>query len=322
MFGETLKTLAPDKRTVLCEVALQDKRLEGTADAALEPSLRAYAAERGFPLEVRFLAPVTQKIVAPRVFLLRHPEPAAETVSEALYSEEVDVFDTRGAFCRVATRRDGYLGWVHADAVGNVHSPTHRFTVPKGHVFAAPRVQSARLFELSYGVALHLEPSAEGDEDGWSRVRRAHGEAGFVRSALLSSLGEPRKATAEAIVAFAARFLEAPYLWGGVTAWGLDCSGLVQTVYAAHGLALPRDTDQQARCGREVGLDGARPADLLFFPGHVALSLGGTRLLHANAHHMRVTVDDFAAGAYGVSLREALTQVRRVLKDCAGRTEL
>ena len=307
-FEALLKTLVPDKRTALCEVTLQDGRLQGTADAGLEPSLRAYAAERGLSSEVRFLEPAIRRITAPRVFLLRHPEPAAETVTEALYGEEVNVFDTRGAFCRVATRRDGYLGWLHADAVGNSQRPTHRFAAPRGHVFDAPRVQSARLFELSCGARVHVEH----EEDGWSRVRLARG-TGFVRSTLLDPLDEPPEATAEAIVAFARRFLESPYLWGGVTAWGLDCSGLLQTVYAAHGLALPRDADQQEGCGREVGLGEARLADLLFFPGHVALFLGGTRLLHANAHHMRVTVDDFAADAYGTSLREALTRVKRVL---------
>ena len=317
-----LRTLAPDRRTTLCEVGFSDKRLQGVADASLEPALRAYAAEKRFLSEVHFSEPTLQKIIAPRAFLLRQPEPAAETVSEALHGETVNVFDTCGAFRRVATRRDGYLGWVSADALGSSPEPTHRFAAPRGHVFAAPKVQSVRLFELSYGAELHVGPEPGGErEDAWSRVRLAHGEqgeTGFVRSALLRPLSELAKATPENVVAFAGRFLEAPYRWGGTTAWGLDCSGLVQTVYAAHGVTLPRDADQQEACGREVGLEGAQlngvqPADLLFFPGHVALSLGGTRLLHANAHHMRVTIDDFTADAYGASLREVLTQVRRVL---------
>ncbi len=322
-----LRTFVPDKRTTLCEVGFSNEQLQGVADVALEPILRTYAAEKRLSLKVHFLAPTSQKVVAPRAFLLCQPEPTAETVSEALHGETVNVFDTCGAFRRVATRRDGYLGWVHADALGSSPEPTHRFTAPRGHVFAAPKAQSARLFELSYGAELHVEPEPGGArEDAWSRVRLAQGErseTGFVRSALLRPLSELARATPENIMAFAGRFLEAPYVWGGTTAWGLDCSGLVQTVYAAHGLALPRDADQQEACGRavgldrvgldRVGLDDVRPADLLFFPGHVALSLGGSRLLHANAHHMRVTVDDFAADAYGASLREALTQVRRVL---------
>ncbi len=313
--SEFLETLVQDKRTTLCEVALSNGKLQGTADAGLEPTLRTHAAEKGFLLQVHFLEPTLQKIAAPRTFLLRHPEPAAEGVSEALYGERVNVFDTCGAFRRVATRRDGYLGWVPADALaGDLSPPTHRVVSLRGHVFEAPKVQSARLFELSHGATLHVELSGEREEGEWSRVALARVEAGFVRSTLLSPLNEPAPtATAEAVVAFATRFLEAPYVWGGTTAWGLDCSGLVQTVYAAHGLALPRDADQQEACGREVTPGEAQPADLLFFPGHVAISLGGTRLLHANAHHMRVTVDDFAVGAYGAALRAGLARVKRVL---------
>ena len=160
-FEEFLNAYAPDERTTLCEVTLSNGELQGTADVALEPTLRAYAAEKRLSLRARFLEPTSQKVVAARAFLLRHPEPDAETVSEAVHGETVNVFDTCDAFRRVATRRDGYLGWIRADALGDSPEPTHRFTAPRGHVFAEPKVQSARRLELSCGAELCVEPGVK-----------------------------------------------------------------------------------------------------------------------------------------------------------------
>ena len=99
--------------------------------------------------------------------------------------------------------------------------------------------------------------------------------------------------------------LGAPYVWGGRSAWGLDCSGLTQLAYAAEGRPLPRDADLQEAALTPV--TQPRRGDLAFFPGHVGLMLDGRRMVHANATHMCVSVDTLGEGEYGARLAGALS---------------
>lgn len=308
---ETYKRdLVPDERTALCDVGVRGGVLAGVADAALEPGLYRFAAAHGVKSAVRFLSPALRYALLERVFLRAAPLPNAETVNELLYLEPALLYDRAGDWLRVARARDGYLGWLPVTALAHkLPEPSHRFAAPRGHIFAAPSVASERLFELAFGGGLRVE----GEEEGWAQVVFRRDERGYVKASLLERLSTPYpEPSPQAVTCFAHRFLETPYSWGGVSAWGLDCSGLVQTVFGAFGVALPRDADQQARCGTEVAPDDAQLGDLLFFPGHVALSLGGARFIHANASRMRVSVDDFTGSTYGAWLREKLTGVRRI----------
>ena len=312
---EAFKTkVAPDTRVVLCDVTVRGGVLSGVADKRLEPNLYAFAAKHGVGSRVTFLAPTPQYVLNEQVFLRAAPVAHGERVSEVRYGERVQVFDREGNWYRVASE-DDYLGWLPMTSlVHHLPAPTHRFIALRGHLYGQPAVSAERRLALAFGAQLSV---AEGGNlngtDDWASVSYGKGEQGFVKSKLLWRLGRgPARVTPGALVTFARRFSEVPYLWGGVSAWGLDCSGLVQSVYGAFGILLPRDSDQQAACGTEVGFDEVQPADLLFFPGHVAISLGGTRFLHANAHHMRVTVDDFALSEYGQGLRQQLQGVRRL----------
>ncbi len=307
-FAEARRRWAEDRRTTLCEVEIEGGAIAGVAEARLEPLIYRFAASQNLPVRVSFLAPERRWLLAERAFLLGAPDAGAETVSEARYGEAVEVYDRQGEFYRVATLRDRYLGWLPFTSLTHrLAEPSHRFAALRGHLHAGPRVSSTRLAQLSLGVELHVASEA----DGWAEVRFGKG-AGFVRASLLEPLSSPYPAfSGAALCDFARRFLEVPYVWGGVSAWGLDCSGLVQTSFAGFGLALPRDSDQQERRGQAVPSEEATPGDLLFFPGHVAISLGGTRLIHANAHHMRVSVDDFGS-SYGQRLAAKLTSVKRL----------
>jgi cell wall-associated NlpC family hydrolase len=131
----------------------------------------------------------------------------------------------------------------------------------------------------------------------------------------------------ESVVRTARRWLGVPYLWGGVTSCGVDCSGLVQAAYWLHGVALPRDSDMQMRVGAEVevgrpnGGSGLRAGDLLFFAegdrvNHVALSLGGSRIIHASATNGGVATNDLTGSErIETVLHGAFVGARRLLPD-------
>ncbi len=308
-FDAFQKDLVPDKRVKLCEVSFGGGALVGLADKSLEAPLEHFAREHRIGFKVHFIDFTSQFVTSSRAFLLAKPEAKAEVVSEAIYGEPLWVFDKQGSFCRVARSQDHYLGWVNvADMGHSVPEATHQFSAPRGHVFAVPKVSSERLLELCYGSGL----KAIQTEGEWTLIELAKSHRGYVRSSLLYSR-QPLEAKEKNLVQFALRFLEAPYIWGGTTAWGLDCSGLVQRVYGAFGISLPRDTDQQEQCGQAVEYSECKPGDLIFFPGHVGLSLGGSKILHANAHAMRVTIDDFEKTSYAKNLKQSITSIKRIL---------
>jgi cell wall-associated NlpC family hydrolase len=310
-FDSLKKTLLTDPRTQLFEVSFGGGALVGLAEKSFGPKLESFAREHRIGFKVNFLEATTQYVSSGRAFLRKAPDAKAEVVSEAIYGEEVRVYDKHSNFCRVATARDSYFGWVSvADLGHSVPQVTHRFQAPRGHVFSAPSVASERLFELAHGSGLHVVKQ----EDDWCKVKLTKVD-GYVRASLLQALPSSPPFKAKTLVALAARFLEAPYVWGGITAWGLDCSGLAQSVYGAFGIQLPRDADQQAECGESVQLKDIKPADLVFFPGHVAISLGGSKIIHANAHNMRVTIDDFEKTDYAKTLKEQITVIKRIVKS-------
>jgi hypothetical protein len=116
------------------------------------------------------------------------------------------------------------------------------------------------------------------------------------------------------VLELAGRYLGVPYLWGGVSEFGIDCSGLVQRVFGFNGVKLPRNADQQELACRPVpSLDEAEPEDAVFFPGHVGIYMGKGRMIHANLHNQRVSITDlFDRSAYSEYLRKHVTSVRRI----------
>ena len=303
---------APDPRVRLCELRIEGGALAGVAHEGLEPEIYRFAAGHNLPVRVTFLAPGRQRVLAEQVFLRARPEAGAEVVSEARYGEALEVYERQGDFYRVATLRDGYLGWAPMTAlVHRLGEASHRYAALRGHLYAGASVRSSPLAQLALGTGLQvMSDLAQGGS--WREVAFGKGGRGFVPAQALEPLGAPRpQPSGAALCAFAERFLETPYLWGGVSAWGLDCTGLLRTVLSGLGLSLPRAADQQGACVRSVAPEEARPGDLLIFPGHIALSLGGERFIHANARHMRVSVDDFAS-EYGQSLRQNLRDLRRL----------
>ncbi|PYO84735.1 MAG: hypothetical protein DMD68_05795 [Gemmatimonadetes bacterium] len=317
----------PDHRLGVFDVEIAGERLAGCVSSrdALQ-ALRRLAADSGLGEQVRLLpdesvggdtAAVVTAALAP---LLGQPTLRAPRVSECLHGEALAVLERRGDWLRVRAG-DGYHGWLHAGylALGAddwAEDWTARATarsVGTELVFAEGRMR------LPVGARVALGPSGG--------VETADGRHGGVAEGEVRPESELRaEARHLAPPELGLRwFSGAPYLWGGRTEWGIDCSGFVQAVYAARGLRLLRDSDQQVTQGREVAIapggggGGYEAGDLLFFAeegrvSHVALWMGAGRVAHSALSRGGVAVDDLsAASPLARRLRDQLVAVRRIV---------
>ncbi|ADV67505.1 C40 family peptidase [Deinococcus maricopensis] len=247
--------------------------------------------------EWTYLTPRAAWAARGRVSLRAAPDERTAQVTEALLGEAMEVLEALpDGWAWVRTRHDGYLGFARAGAfTTTAPEPAVTVQVPRAHLFSAPRVSAPILDDVSFGARLPVltEGPAQEGAYGWWRVAYHEGEA-FLHAA---ATRVPAGGTVRS-VAFLQRFLDTPYVWGGRSAWGLDCSGLTQ-LWAGPGV-LPRDADQQQAALAPVEVPSA--GDLAFFPGHVGIMLDERRMLHANATHMRVTVDTLGESEYGARL--------------------
>lgn len=237
---------------------------------------RALADEIG---AMRYVEPRTLACVVPRATIRREADAGAEAVSELLFGEAFEIADVKDGFALGRCLHDRYIGWVDFDALALPGAaPTHRITARRAPVFGTASIKAAVMMELPFGAAV------DGTMDG-NFLALAGG--GFVHRRHVEAAPKDRFAAA-------ALFMGAPYLWGGRSPDGVDCSGLVQQALAAEGIALRRDTDLQRQQGEAVKFEARLPGDLLFVPGHVGMLLEGDLLLHANAHWMAVVAEPLA----------------------------
>lgn len=224
-----------------------------------------------------------RQVIAPLAPLRREPHSGAALDTEALIGERVTVAEDDGeGWVRVTLMADGYAGYLPAAALGAPAGTTHRVVVPRTFVYPGPSIKLPPLAVLPLTGQVRVS-AAEGD---FARIRGDFGE-GFVYAAHLLPL---TAAWESDFVAVAERFLGVPYLWGGKSALGIDCSALVQLSLAAAGASAPRDSGPQSRgLGGPLG-DGDFPGrgDLAFWPGHVGILRDAETLLHASGHHMLV----------------------------------
>jgi cell wall-associated NlpC family hydrolase len=197
-----------------------------------------------------------------------------------LFGEDFDLFDVAGDWGFGRTAADRYTGWVAMAALGAPGAaPTDRISARGAPVFGAADIKAPVVMELPFGARV-------AGERGGTFLALAGG--GFVH---LRHVAPPPTGH----IAMAQLFLGAPYMWGGRTPMGVDCSGLVQAVLAAGGVQTPRDSDQQlVALGAALAFNDRAAGDIVFFPGHVGILVAGDRLLHANAHWMAVVEEPLA----------------------------
>lgn len=249
-------------------------------DPRRHPANGRVAAERlrGQVAAARFTAGDLRRITVPVADLLRAPEGARDR--QLLLGEAVTVYETHAGWAFVEAARDGYVGYLPEDRLGDLPTPTHRVTARATHLYPDPDFKHRETAGLSHGSLLTVT-----GEDG----RFARTPLGFVPSAHLSPIG----VLASDPVAVAETFLGAPYLWGGNTSFGIDCSGLVQMACLACGIACPGDSDmQEAELGTPLPEAAAlQRGDLLFWASHVAWVSDPETLLHANVFRMAVAFE-------------------------------
>ncbi len=237
---------------------------------------------RGRVEAARFVAGEPRRVVVPSVPLRRAPSSESGIDTEAVLGDAATLYEVRDGFAWVQLVHDGYVGYLAADSLGPADpAPTHRVAALRTFLYPAPDLKRPARAHLSLGAALAVT-GAEGD---YLETAGGYVFAGHCR---------PLDAVAPDFAGTAERLVGTPYLWGGRTTLGLDCSGLVQLCLEQAGLACPRDADQQERAlgeGLPTDLSDLRRGDLVFWRGHVGLMLDGERLIHANGYHMAVAVE-------------------------------
>jgi len=274
-----------DPRITPARPDLAAKHLEGRVSAA------------------RFVDGEEREVIDAQAPVREAPSPDAPLMTEALMGERVTVYEfNEEGWAWGQLAEDGYVGWLPASALlAPRGAPSHKVTALRTLAFPGPSIKLPPTAMPPLGARLavvrELQPFAVS-------------QIGFLPTAHVAPLGMNETD----FVAVAERFLGTPYLWGGKTNYGLDCSGLVQVSLNACGVACPRDSDMQERArGTATEAKSLRRGDLIFWKGHVAIVRDKDTLLHANAFHMAVAVEPIAGAVARISAAGGeITSVKRL----------
>jgi cell wall-associated NlpC family hydrolase len=283
---------SPDPRVTPWRADLAAKYLAGKVKAA------------------RFVEGRVMEVIAPQAPLRREPRPDGPLDTEALKGERVTLYDANAeGWSWVQLDADHYVGWLPSAALApSGPTPTHKVAALRTFMFPGPSIKLPPREALPFGAALNIVRVEERMAITLS--------GGYVPAAHLVPIGDNESD----FVAVAERFVGTPYLWGGKTAFGIDCSGLVQIALFACGLWCPRDSDmQESALGAPVDYRASSfqfaRGDLIFWSGHVAIARDRGSLVHANAFHMAVVIEPVAETITRIrGLGSEITSVRRVIR--------
>lgn len=228
--------------------------------------------------------------------------PKAPRDRQTIYGDILTVLGRDAGWCYVQLQKDGYCGHVPAAALAPPVPATHRVGVAATHAYQAADLKSPDQMSLTFGSRVQVT----GAENRFART-----DAGFIPLQHLWPIDTLATDPGD----IAKLFLGTPYLWGGNSRCGIDCSGLVQAALLACGIDCPGDSDQQGQMvGQPLDKDTAFARhDLLFWKGHVALVLEPDLMIHANSHDMAVTLEPIAAAIQRIAATDGpLTAHRRL----------
>ncbi|NEI68628.1 peptidase P60 [Rhizobium lusitanum] len=281
-----------------------DRRLN-----AFRPDL-AEASLKGKVEAERFVEGGSARVAIPVIALRPRPDLASGIDTELLMGEEVAVFERRDGWCWVKALADGYVGYLPEAAIREgTAAPTHIVVPQRTFLYPEPELRKPHAAVLSMGSRVHVAGTAEARGNHY--VTLEDGTAIFAKH--VQPIGNNEGGD---FVDVALRFLETPYLWGGRSGLGIDCSGLVQLALSMTGRTAPRDTDMQAAgLGQPIDRDELKRGDFVFWKGHVAIMEDPETIVHANGHTMTVARENFAAAIERIGwLYERPTGYRRFVE--------
>jgi cell wall-associated NlpC family hydrolase len=262
-----------DRRITPVRPDLADEKLRGKVEAE------------------RFASGTARRVAVSFAPLHRHPSREAPVDTQALMGESVTVYDEHEGWSWVQLHDDGYVGYLQSEALAAPGAePTHRVSAVRTFIYPGP---SLKLPTESY-LTLNAKVAVTEVQGDYAQLATG----GFVFTKHLAEI-DGKEAD---FVAVAERFLHTPYLWGGKTSLGLDCSGLTQVALNAAGIPTPRDSDMQeqqlgAPLDKRPDLSGLQRGDLIFWKGHVGIMTDAATLLHANGYSMNVYREPLAVAA-------------------------
>jgi cell wall-associated NlpC family hydrolase len=260
----------------------------------IDPRVNAYRADiadialAGRIAAQHYVGPVPAMATVSVTNVHLTPDAQAEVVTQLLFGEGFMILERRDGWCWGSSARDSYVGYIQEAHLGfeTALAPTHRLRAAAAHSYEAASIKSAVVKPLYRGSLVHVV----GYDGDFARLA----DGSFVRAQLLSDIDAYDKDW----VLLAGDMLETPYLWGGCSRAGIDCSGLVQLSLQACGIGCPRDCDMQHVLGdtvpEDMWKDELERGDLVFFPGHVGIMVDWQLLLHANAFHMKTVIEPLA----------------------------
>lgn len=282
----------------------------------LDPRRNAYRADladaelRGEVEAARFVSGEDGQIIVSAAPLHRLPDESGGIDTQALYGEQLRIFERNGNWAWVQLSDDGYVGYMPLSCVGvrNI-SASHHVRALRTFIYPEASMKLPTGRYLGMGCRVQVT----GQNGDFFEIAGG----GFIYTRHLSAQNEAEPD----FVAVAERFLETPYLWGGKSSLGIDCSGLVQLSLKMSGLNAPRDTYmQEAEFGQAVeiapDLSGLQRGDLIFWKGHVAIMLDTTTMIHANGWSMNVLVEPLAVAERRIreTSDSRITSIRRLVR--------
>ncbi len=241
-----------------------------------------------------YASPTPMRVSVPLAPMTATRDAEGEMISQLIFGESFTAYENENGWVWGQTALDGYVGFIPEACLMEAHGEaTHRITAVQALVYPDPDFRARPIGALPFGA----------------RVSTGERSAPFVELDVGGWVGEttvkPIADKAPMWVATAERFKGAPYLWGGRSAAGFDCSGLVQVALHSANVACPRDSDQQmAALGRDAPQASLRRGDLVFWKGHVGIMTSPEKILHANLHHMEVAEEPFATAVDRIGKKE------------------